>query len=478
MPWKIEAGDDGFYVVNIATGKRMNDKPHPTSKAAAEHRKALYANVSEVGKEAALPKVMEGAMVAFYPTQEVASLLAVPDGLPAEDLHLTLAFLGQAVDIDESVRAVVESALGELAMEQGYISGMVNGVGRFFAHAENNGKECIFAIIDSAGLFEFRHKVVEALIKAGLPPVSNHGFVPHMTLSYVDPGADVKAPPPLHVMFEDLWLVWGNEVISFPLREMPADQIERKEITARQDVTPADKKRSDEVSAVKAKIVASWKKKIAPEGPPAAQEKEVSSETTAVTAHGPGGTFSSFGLGLARGHKKKRKTVKEFILRVVLAIARAPKPAADQDISPGSVTVFKDADGKYRWLVISSNAFRDRDKEIVSTKALINDVDRSETSGGYGPLRWWHIKGADIGDCDYRAIFGRMLIESGTFRRDDIAERVKENAASLRLSLGFTHPANEPDADGVFHHITVFERSLVPIGRAANDHTRLTVKGD
>jgi hypothetical protein len=69
-------------------------------------------------------------------------------------------------------------------------------------------------------------------------------------------------------------------------------------------------------------------------------------------------------------------------------------------------------------------------------------------------------------------------LESGTFRDERIAERVKEHASKYRVSIGFTHPATEPDRNGVFHNITVFERSLVPAGRAANEHTFVTVKGD
>lgn len=141
-----------------------------------------------------------------------------------------------------------------------------------------------------------------------------------------------------------------------------------------------------------------------------------------------------------------------------------------------SLTVFKDSTGRYRWVAFSSNAYRDRDGEIVSTKALEDDVARADTDGDYGPLRWWHIQGADIGDCDYNAMHGRVLIESGTFRHEWIGERIKEQASDLQLSIGFLHPLNEPDPAGVFHHIRRFERSLVPVGKAANPWTRFFVQ--
>lgn len=145
--------------------------------------------------------------------------------------------------------------------------------------------------------------------------------------------------------------------------------------------------------------------------------------------------------------------------------------------SPGNLTVFKDSDDQYRWILQSSNAFRDRDNEIVSTKALEEDVEAADQAGSYGPLRWWHCKGYDLGDCDFRMVHGRTLIESGTFRSNEIGEAVKEHAGHLQVSIGFNHPANEPDGEGVFYHIRTFERSLLPAGKAANPFTRVIVKG-
>lgn len=140
-----------------------------------------------------------------------------------------------------------------------------------------------------------------------------------------------------------------------------------------------------------------------------------------------------------------------------------------------SFTVLKQSDGAYRWVLFSSTAYRDRDGEIVSMKALQDDCDRADASGNYGPLRWWHVPGVDIGDCDFNMLYGKTLIESGTFKSAFVAERVKENAGRLQVSIGFRHPRGEPDASGVFHRITRFERSLLPVGRASNPFTTLLV---
>ncbi len=153
-----------------------------------------------------------------------------------------------------------------------------------------------------------------------------------------------------------------------------------------------------------------------------------------------------------------------------------------------SFNVFKDANGRWRWVAISSTAYQDRDGEIVSTKALANDVARADADGKYGPLRWWHVgqpdplnadapwgKGVDLGWCDFNAMSGRALIESGTFVSEAIGAAVAAKAADLGLSIGFSHPLGQPDAERVFHDIRRFERSLAPKERVSNPFTTLTV---
>lgn len=135
--------------------------------------------------------------------------------------------------------------------------------------------------------------------------------------------------------------------------------------------------------------------------------------------------------------------------------------------------VFKQG-GSYRWVAVSSTSFQDRDLEIVSQKALAADVARTDERGVYGPLRWWHMP-IDIGDCDFRMVHGKSLIESGTFKSAAIARAVQRNAHNLALSIGFLHPVNQPDASGVFDTIYTYERSLLPQGKESNRFTRLTL---
>lgn len=138
-----------------------------------------------------------------------------------------------------------------------------------------------------------------------------------------------------------------------------------------------------------------------------------------------------------------------------------------------SFVVYKGIDGQPYWVAASSTTFEDRDKEIVGLASLLKDVERTDASGAHGPLRFWHVPGWDVGDCDFRAVYGRTLIEAGTFRKPEYAAAIK---ADDQVSLGFFHPINQPGPDGVFTDIYTFERSIVPAGRASNPYTRLVVK--
>ncbi len=138
-------------------------------------------------------------------------------------------------------------------------------------------------------------------------------------------------------------------------------------------------------------------------------------------------------------------------------------------------TVVKQADGSYRWVMSTSNAFEDRDGEILSEKALAADVARADALGTYGPLRWWHVDESHLGDCDFNAMHGKMLVESGTFKDARIAEAVAAHADGLSGSLGFFHPVRDPDQERVYNSIERFERSLLPKDKASNPWITLLV---
>jgi hypothetical protein len=174
------------------------------------------------------------------------------------------------------------------------------------------------------------------------------------------------------------------------------------------------------------------------------------------------------------------------------ARARLSQGEPQTAIKSSPFVVFKDANGAMRWITYSSTPYQDVEQEIVSQRALETAVNWADVEGHYGPLRIWHTgliehkaldwttakagPGWDIGDTDFMAMHGRVLVESGTFRSPELADVFARNAHKLKVSIGFTHPPDEP-VDGVFSNIRIFERSVVPAGAAANQFTGFIVTG-
>ena len=112
---------------------------------------------------------------------------------------------------------------------------------------------------------------------------------------------------------------------------------------------------------------------------------------------------------------------------------RSRNVPSKKELKASFKVVYKE--GKYRWVAISSNAYEDREGEIVSEKALKTAVNR----GDCGDLRWWHVANTSLGTCDFQMVKNKMLIESGTFKSKAIAKAVAA-MGEMQMSIGFTHP--------------------------------------
>lgn len=140
-----------------------------------------------------------------------------------------------------------------------------------------------------------------------------------------------------------------------------------------------------------------------------------------------------------------------------------------------TVTVQKQADGTWRWLIVSSSSFMDRDREIVSQAALEEDTGRMNAAKEFGTLDWWHTP-IVLGTCDFSAMHGRLSIESGTFADELVAVKLAEHANELAASRSFRHSVTEPDASGTYNHIRTFARALLPRGKESNLLTQVSIE--
>lgn len=143
------------------------------------------------------------------------------------------------------------------------------------------------------------------------------------------------------------------------------------------------------------------------------------------------------------------------------------------------VKAIDQADGRVRWLAVSSGGFQDRDGEIVSTAFLESAVKAADTTGQRGTLDIWHIPGTDIGGCDYQTVANGFLIESGLFDDTEAGLRVavalKENGDQYGVSIQFVHTGIAPG--GVYMPPgAILRRSILPKDAAAFPWSGIALK--
>lgn len=164
-------------------------------------------------------------MIALYPPADVAESLAVEGGVPASELHVTITFNGDTEENDFNALAEAVKQWAEDAPMDVTLEGTVGGIGAFPASDESKGTPW-FVPVDIPGLNTL-HEQMKAVADKFAPAAENHGYTPHMTLTY---GAEGETPPSpvasTPVKFTELWVVRGNTMrVKVPLgAETGADQ--------------------------------------------------------------------------------------------------------------------------------------------------------------------------------------------------------------------------------------------------------------
>ena len=164
-----------------------------------------------------------GIMVAFFLDSKTARQLALPDGEPAADLHITLAYLGDRSQYDAAQLTRLKQCVAAYAGQTSPLSGEVSGIGRFTA-VPQGAPTPFYASADIPALPAWRQGLVDALMQAGFAVNQQHGYTPHITLAYLD--ADAPAPlervPALPLSFDVAWLAIGDDRYAFPCGLQPA----------------------------------------------------------------------------------------------------------------------------------------------------------------------------------------------------------------------------------------------------------------
>jgi len=129
-------------------------------------------------------------------------------------------------------------------------------------------------------------------------------------------------------------------------------------------------------------------------------------------------------------------------------------------------SVYKSLSGELRWLATFTNNFMDRDKEIISEKAIDGYLARLDMGLVPMPELWEaHIPETKLGQADMVFAVGNFLHADGHFDNTPENERAiqyyRKNAPKIPLSHGFTFP-NRALKNGVYEEMNTFEVTLLP----------------
>ncbi|MBT2395238.1 2'-5' RNA ligase family protein [Streptomyces sp. ISL-100] len=171
-----------------------------------EHK--TTASSGHIDIKAAEQQVGRGSMVALYLPAGTAAKIAHSDGTDPRDLHITLAYLGDADQLPGHPDDLAQLVAASLDGVEPLI-GQIGGIGRFPASTDG---EPTFVPVDVPGLTELRTRILDVLAVSPLAGAvrTDHGFTPHITLGYNLP-ADIPAVPPIPVSFDTVHVVRGPD---------------------------------------------------------------------------------------------------------------------------------------------------------------------------------------------------------------------------------------------------------------------------
>lgn len=182
------------------------------------------------GRTAAEGADHAGAMIAIYPPPDVAEKIAIKDGEPAEDLHITLAYFNdKAADREQESWDDVGEKVAEIAKSTEPLEIKIGGLARF----DGEDKDPVVGTVDSPGLAELHIALKEAMEPFG-GLNDEHGWNPHLTFTYA--GKDDENPEvdiPFDWTAHEIVLVVGGDKTTYSLSGASEDDSKTSTALAR-----------------------------------------------------------------------------------------------------------------------------------------------------------------------------------------------------------------------------------------------------
>lgn len=160
----------------------------------------------------------DGVMIAWIASEDVGAQFVIdhPDAEPAQRMHMTIAYLGKASELDPSALVLADNVVRNFCASLSALPASVSGTGLF--ETPNDGTALV-ALIDSPDLPVLYVSLVAALEAVNLPVSHVHGFTPHVTLVYLSSmDTDLRAPAGLQFSIDNISLVVSDRGESFPLQ--------------------------------------------------------------------------------------------------------------------------------------------------------------------------------------------------------------------------------------------------------------------
>lgn len=151
-------------------------------------------------------------MVALIPNDPLD--LAVEGGLPADELHITLCYLGEADQINFEQRALLEGIVGQLTAGLVAFPLTIWGIAEFHGGTPD---ACVCALVEGDELADVYDEIEDAAEVLELDGDGYDVWVPHLTLGYgIDP-ATVEHLQGQTITIGQLVVVFGEERHEYPL---------------------------------------------------------------------------------------------------------------------------------------------------------------------------------------------------------------------------------------------------------------------
>jgi hypothetical protein len=172
--------------------------------------------------------VHTGAMVALIPTAEDAARLAVDGGEPANELHVTLAYLGEAADLGAQGQQDVIDAVSSAVNGMPIIDGDVFSAAVYNPGDASEPETCLVYQV-SGDMVDAVHCAISDALAGVTSPDQHAPWFSHLTATYSDDLgrlADLTANVG-PISFDRVRLAFGGTVIDIPLLDydaMPDEQ--------------------------------------------------------------------------------------------------------------------------------------------------------------------------------------------------------------------------------------------------------------